>query len=243
MYDFLLSEVWWVDVIIAALITGVVSCIGFICLYNYKIKKLLDDLAALKAEQKALVTRMSDDKKDLSGEHKDLSGEHHRLSREHSNLSNTLSSISANGAAISDKLVAGVAKIDKISDIVVEEKAKQELRFSNLNMTQQGISEKLQLSASIFTAAQNELLSIKQENLGLLSERNTARDLAEKLERDLASIAGELRVAQQQLNVQQKANYNLSQANAKLQEQYNQLKEEQDDKPRQTNRFSYDADI
>lgn len=243
MYDFLLSEAWWVDVIIAALITGVVSCIGFICLYNYKIKKLLDDLAALKAEQKALVTRMSDDKKDLSGEHKDLSGEHHRLSREHSNLSNTLSSISANGAAISDKLVAGVAKIDKISDIVVEEKAKQELRFSNLNMTQQGISEKLQLSASIFTAAQNELLSIKQENLGLLSERNTARDLAEKLERDLASIAGELRVAQQQLNVQQKANYNLSQANAKLQEQYNQLKEEQDDKPRQTNRFSYDADI
>jgi len=89
MYDFLLQEEWWMDTIIAACITAVVTLLGSFIAYQVKIAvmqkeihDLLEKLKDLSGEHKGL----SGEHKDLSGEHKGLSGEHKDLSKEHRNL-------------------------------------------------------------------------------------------------------------------------------------------------------------
>ena len=75
MFDFLTSEVWWMETIIIAVITGsftfVASMFGAWAFYNYRLKAIKDDTESLGVGNKELKT-----------EHKELSKEQRELSKE-----------------------------------------------------------------------------------------------------------------------------------------------------------------
>lgn len=68
MYSFLLSEVWWMNTIIAALITALATMIASAILYRTKLEKIYDKEKELK-----------EDHKGLTQEHKALAQEHKAL--------------------------------------------------------------------------------------------------------------------------------------------------------------------
>lgn len=82
MYDFLLSETWWMKTIITALIAAGATIISAIIAYRSKIQKVLEKEDNLSTEHKGLERKHDD----LSSEHKDLSGEHKSLSSEHKEI-------------------------------------------------------------------------------------------------------------------------------------------------------------
>ena len=75
MFAFLLSEGFWMEAIISSLITGVVTIIGAIIVYQVKITKIHDQTKGLSKEH----LNLSGEHTDLSREHSDLSTEHHDL--------------------------------------------------------------------------------------------------------------------------------------------------------------------
>ena len=71
MFDFLSSEVWWMETIISALITGAVAVVGYFFMYNHNLKSMAKDIRDTIEQNKGL----AEDHKGLSDEHKALSKE------------------------------------------------------------------------------------------------------------------------------------------------------------------------
>lgn len=65
MYDFLVSEVWWMETIVAALITAVVTLIGSFLFYNFKLKSIKDDTGNLISGNKELKVEHKELSKDI----------------------------------------------------------------------------------------------------------------------------------------------------------------------------------
>ena len=92
MYDFLFQEEWWMETIIAAAITGVVTLVAAYLMYATKVEKKLekieDSSLRMEGQNSSILDKGESQTKLLSGEHKDLSDEHKDLSNEHKDLSN-----------------------------------------------------------------------------------------------------------------------------------------------------------
>ena len=92
MYDFLFQEEWWMETIIAAAITGVVTLVAAYIMYATKVEKKLekieDSSLRMEGQNSSILDKGESQTKLLSGEHKDLSDEHKDLSNEHKDLSN-----------------------------------------------------------------------------------------------------------------------------------------------------------
>ena len=82
MYDFLFQEEWWMETIIAAAITGVVTLVAAYLMYATKVEKKLE--------------KIEDSNSRMEGQTKLLSGEHRDLSKEHSDIKSEIQKVIAN---------------------------------------------------------------------------------------------------------------------------------------------------
>lgn len=148
MYDFLFSEVYWMDAIISALITGAVTIVAAIITYQVKISKILNNSQESNKRSEKLLEKsnaLSSEHKDLSSEHKDLSSEHKQIITMGTDIKTT---------------------VQDINKIVSEEKIKQEFRYNNLTEKQKDI---LNITNAV-QSLQSELLRLQSEN-AILRER------------------------------------------------------------------------
>ena len=148
MFAFLLSEGFWMEAIISSLITGVVTIIGAIIVYQVKITKIHDQTKGLSKEHL-----------NLSGEHTDLSREHSDLSTEHHDLASKSDAILKDTAEISQN-VTGIEKR------LIEEHTKQEFRYQNLTDKQKDIMasvENIQAIAGEMARLQNENMLLREK--------------------------------------------------------------------------------
>ena len=92
MYDFLFQEEWWMETIIAAIITGVLSFAAAYLAYATKVEKYLEKIVdsnlRMEGQNSSILDKGESQTKSLSRQHKDLSDEHSNLSNEHKDLSN-----------------------------------------------------------------------------------------------------------------------------------------------------------
>ena len=82
MYDFVFQEEWWMETIIAAAITGVVTLVAAYLMYATKVEKKLE--------------KIEDSNSRMEGQTKLLSGEHRDLSKEHSDIKSEIQKVIAN---------------------------------------------------------------------------------------------------------------------------------------------------
>ena len=82
MYDFLFQEEWWMETIIAAAITGVVTLVAAYLMYATKVEKKLE--------------KIEDSNSRMEGQTKLLSGEHRDLSKEQSDIKSEIQKVIAN---------------------------------------------------------------------------------------------------------------------------------------------------
>ena len=79
MYDFLFQEEWWMETIIAAAITGVVTLVAAYIMYATKVEKKLekieDSSLRMEGQNSSILDKGESQTKLLSGEHRDLSKE------------------------------------------------------------------------------------------------------------------------------------------------------------------------
>lgn len=123
MFDFLTSEVWWMETILIAVITGVftfvASMFGTWAFYNYRLKAIKDDTESLGVGNKELKAEHKDLHKDLAKKHDDLSNEQRELS---------------------DKLKL---KIDNLEKIILVENNDQKHRHNSLTENQKVMVESI----------------------------------------------------------------------------------------------------
>lgn len=79
MYDFLLTEEFWMSTLITACASAGATIILAILTWNYHMKKMASDVTEIKGQ--------ADSRR---GEHEKLSGEHKDLSREHKDIENRI---------------------------------------------------------------------------------------------------------------------------------------------------------
>ena len=107
MYDFLFQEEWWMETIIAAIITGVLSFAAAYLAYATKVEKYLEKIVdsnvRMEGQNSSILDKgenqtqsLSRQHEDLSSEHRDLSSEHRDLSNEHSELKSEIQKVIAN---------------------------------------------------------------------------------------------------------------------------------------------------
>ena len=91
MYDFLFQEEWWMETIIAAIITGVLSFAAAYLAYATKVEKYLEKIVdsnvRMEGQNSSILDKGENQTQSLSGQHEDLSSEHRDLSSEHRDLS------------------------------------------------------------------------------------------------------------------------------------------------------------
>lgn len=154
MFNFLYSEVWWMNVIISAAITGIVSLIGSYLLYLSKINKILSGTDNLEKGHTSLF-----------GEHKDRSKEHRALSDEHKQLLSDARKI-IDTAERTGKIVADISKTTE------KDSSRWHGRYEALSVKQKNITENVTDSLHAFLALKNELLSVNEENQKLKKSIN-----------------------------------------------------------------------
>lgn len=155
MFEFLFSEVWWMEIIIAALITAVFTLTGSLVFYNYRLKVIKIDTEGLSKEH----ARLETGHKDLSKEHKDLSKENHELSKD-----------------------LGY-KVDGIRELIVIEQNDQKHRHNSLTDNQKVIVDSinnLKGFASEMEKLQLENKNLKKENQSLKQQLNQQRSTQEE---------------------------------------------------------------
>lgn len=79
MSAFLMTEEFWMEVVLSACISAGAVMLAAVLTWNHYMRTLADDVKSIKNQENG----RREEHKDLSGEHKDLSGEHKDLSREH----------------------------------------------------------------------------------------------------------------------------------------------------------------
>ena len=143
MFDFLTSEVWWMETIIAAVIEGLVTIVG----------ALIGGLVAYKIasnETKKGVERINEilDKVNLIETKANFSNDHQNLKRDHSDLLEKMSDVSKTASFLKDETIKTKA--------IREEASKRELNP--------------QIIVDTITALTTELAELKAENENLKKE-------------------------------------------------------------------------
>lgn len=157
MYEFILTEVWWMEALISSLITAVVTIVGSLVVYNYKMSKIIDNTDTL----------ISNDDSLKEGQH-GLFNDHHKLSKEHQEIKND----------IKQNIVA---EMRTLNTVLTEEKIKQEFRYKNLDSSQKSIVDSVENLREI----SNEMMRLKNENDNLWNENYTLKEKSKSLEEKL----------------------------------------------------------
>lgn len=219
MYDFLISEVWWMETIIASGISAFVAVFLAWLAYRSKINRILENGQALAKQQQA--------------DHDRLSGEHGDLSKELIGVSHEISSESKERAIAVAGLLAMATDTQKtVRDIhtaTVAEQAKREANFQQLGDRQKEISVLASQSASSITQLGNELLRLNNEH-------STLRATHSKLNEEYMRLLG----ANSQLSQQCS---DLREQNSSLVQLIKTLKEQPRGNPRGDSRQALDFDF
>lgn len=134
MFDFLLSEVWWIETIIAALITGVLAFIAAI----FGLRPMLEALG-----------------KQLETHNKDSEGRKGSLSKEHDGLSKTLDNLTGTVVYLKDERLKELGQREALRGQELEAQKALSVLEAALSIT---ADLKMQLAA-----AQQENAALKQE--------------------------------------------------------------------------------
>lgn len=118
--NFIFSEVWWMNTIIAAIITGMFTLICSYIAYSYKIRKGLDTIERMEHTQESR-------QKELSGQHEKMS---EKLSQEHQQISRDI-------RPYADKIV----RIDSHMTDLVQRANQQDSLYHSLSREQQKMSD------------------------------------------------------------------------------------------------------
>ena len=118
--NFIFSEVWWMNTIIAAIITGMFTLICSYIAYSYKIRKGLDTIERMEHTQESR-------QKELSGQHEKMS---EKLSQEHQQISRDI-------RPYADKIVT----IDSHMTDLVQRANQQDSLYHSLSREQQKMSD------------------------------------------------------------------------------------------------------
>lgn len=142
------------ETIVAALITAVVTLIGSLLFYNYRLKAIKDDTENLSAGNK-----------ELRAEHKELSKEHKELSKEHKDLSKDV-----------------FMKVDGIRELIVVDQNEHKHRYENLTGSQKILADSIDNLKGFSDEMQklqfeNKFLKRENQQLRLrLNEMNIEQD-------------------------------------------------------------------
>jgi len=175
MFDFLYQEEFWMETIVAAVITGAITLIGIMVTYNYKAKQFWDKIDTIAKHE-----GLSKEHIDLGKEHTDLSKEHKELSKEHRQINDTVSEkVSGLSASINEN-----KEITRsVKEMLVEDKTKSECQYSNLTEKQKAIIDsisKLENFAEELKTLQQEKTVLLNQNQNLKSENLTLKKQCEK---------------------------------------------------------------
>ena len=144
--NFIFSEVWWMNTIIAAIITGMFTLICSYIAYSYKIRKGLDTIERMEHTQESR-------QKELSGQHEKMS---EKLSQEHQQISRDI-------RPYADKIV----RIDSHMTDLVQRANQQDSLYHSLSREQKKMSDFIQHGIDGYHAVQAELLRLSAENQSL----------------------------------------------------------------------------
>ena len=142
MYKSLLTEAFLMESIISALITGVVTIIGAVIVYQVKLTKIFDNTVSLKETLK-------------EKSEKGIEGQSH-LSKEHSEIIHNSKTTTSLCGDIRGTLYS-------LDTSMKTEQAKQEMRYENLTEKQKDMSS----SVRAIEAMHSELLRLQTENMEL----------------------------------------------------------------------------
>ncbi|MEG1993383.1 MAG: hypothetical protein RR048_00565 [Oscillospiraceae bacterium] len=225
MYDFLLSEVWWMETTYVALITAAATLGAAYIGYSYKIKKIYENaenIAKLHEKRKNEHDKLGERQVGLSKEHDSLSKEHGNLSKEHqgiiSSISKENSDIINKCDAIKESVSDDKRVLNKINETLIEEKAKQELRYAHLNENHQNLLTNLYGGVDAFKAIEKEFFIINEE-------KDRLKEEIEKLQTVIAKNSNrieELKSAKSELSAE---NIHLQKELKNTIKQYNELLE------------------
>lgn len=169
MFNFLYSEVWWMNTIIAALITGMVALIGSYFMYLGKTNKILDKIADLKEA----TSKHSEGHTGLSIEHAGLAKEHADLSKEHLMIQNAIHQIEA----ISEKTGKTVTDIGYG---IREEKNLAKMRNEAMTSDQQKLEDTITKGVESISALKEKFASVILENKELREQLTTKKEEMQK---------------------------------------------------------------
>lgn len=154
MYDFLLTEAFWMDTIISSIIAGISAIIGSIIVYQYNIRKIVDNTNQIPKNKEKMVE-----------EHSLLSKEHLSLAKDHDSLSKDQGEI---------KQV-----VTKMNDILQQESAKSTVVMGSLSDTQKEIRNSMDKASDFPKMFDNVVL----ENIRLSRELEVVREENKSLEK------------------------------------------------------------
>lgn len=186
MYDFLYSEVWWMETatiaIITALITAIATVIGVALVYNYKVKTIFKGVEEIKAFKDVFMN-----------EHGSLSKEHNDLSKENRTLNFDLREC-----------------IGKVEHQIIEYVAKDEVRYDNLSEKQkdivstvvnvQAMSNEIKFLASENKNVLKDNKELWQDNNSLLQYNKTLILELEKSKEELQDLRSEMQKMQKNMD-------------------------------------------
>lgn len=155
MYNFLLQEEWWMETIIAAVLTAGATLIATWIMYSSKMNKVADQVEQLKAMIDKGGDKRQAEHKELSAEHKELSGEHKELSREHRELKDGIQRVITNQESEKTARETAAKKMPEESGLVAMVKAV----YKNNERLQQ---QNLKLNAM--------LVNLQKENIRLKAQ-------------------------------------------------------------------------
>ncbi|WRS28618.1 hypothetical protein U6B65_05675 [Oscillospiraceae bacterium MB08-C2-2] len=174
MLNFLYSEVWWMETIVAAVITGVVALVGSYFAYFGKTKTILEKIENLKSN--------------LSSSGDSLCKDHDRLSREHGGLGDKLDVLQVKqdqSIRTFDRIVAVTQEAkntaQKVYDYTLEEKAKQQMRYEALSEKQKSLDALVTNSVDSIKGLHEEFLRVNQENQSKAEEIDRLKQQNEQL--------------------------------------------------------------
>lgn len=168
MYNFMYSEVWWMETIVSATITTLGTIIVGYIAYKGVLKEKLRDIEELLKTQDT-------QHKDLNTKHKELSAEHKELSIEHKELQGSIQSVKEN--------LIKIHAFQEKEAAVRQEASKHMPKESQLEALVKDVFENNRMLQNKLDVMQNELLKEKNHNERLEKELEDMKAIVEAQKR------------------------------------------------------------
>ena len=224
MFDFLYSEVWWMETIIAAGISAVAALLCSYFMYSSKTDKIMEKQES-HSEQLAKLLEMSPGKEPKSNPIcVSLREDHQKLGNDHTKI-----------MFLGKEINKTAGDTNRIVHTIKDEQLRRQKDYELLSKEHQNMSDVLKDAGIVAGGLQRELLEMQGKLTQLQGETEHLRQENQKLAAQIRSIAEEKEALKKE-NGQL-----LSQIHA-LEEEIEDLEEQKDQKFRPTNQFGRDND-